>query len=103
MDILILFLMVIGFMLIGVPIAVSLGLSSILFLLTFSDGSGVRPASANSSTPRPTWAAVTFICSASSSETMLQTNSPVSSALRQECFIGSSGRPLDENMTMCGL
>ncbi len=31
MDILFLFLLVIGFMLIGVPIAVSLGLSSILF------------------------------------------------------------------------
>ncbi|MGD8567460.1 MAG: TRAP transporter large permease subunit [Gammaproteobacteria bacterium] len=36
MEILILFVMVIGFMLIGVPIAVSLGLSSILFLLMFS-------------------------------------------------------------------
>ena len=36
METLILFLMVIGFMLIGVPIAVSLGLSSILFLLMFS-------------------------------------------------------------------
>ncbi len=34
MDILILFMMVVGFMLIGVPIAVSLGLSSIIF----SDG-----------------------------------------------------------------
>ena len=39
MDILILFLMVIGFMLIGVPIAVSLGLSSILFLMMHSDAS----------------------------------------------------------------
>ncbi|GHA58793.1 C4-dicarboxylate ABC transporter permease [Amylibacter ulvae] len=39
MEILILFVMVIGLMLIGVPIAVSLGLSSILFLLTFSDSS----------------------------------------------------------------
>lgn len=39
MDILLLFLMVIGFMLIGVPIAVSLGLSSILFLLMHSDAS----------------------------------------------------------------
>lgn len=39
MDILFLFLMVIGFMLIGVPIAVSLGLSSILFLMIHSDAS----------------------------------------------------------------
>ena len=39
MAILFLFLMVIGFMLIGVPIAVSLGLSSIIFLLLHSDGS----------------------------------------------------------------
>ncbi|OIN28606.1 TRAP transporter large permease [Vibrio barjaei] len=39
MDILLLFLMVVGFMLIGVPIAVSLGLSSILFLLMHSDAS----------------------------------------------------------------
>ncbi len=39
MDILFLFLMVIGFMLIGVPIAVSLGLSSIIFMLMFSDTS----------------------------------------------------------------
>ncbi len=34
-----LFLMVIGFMLIGVPIAVSLGLSSIIFLMVLSDSS----------------------------------------------------------------
>ncbi|MZI92840.1 TRAP transporter large permease subunit [Vibrio sp. CAIM 722] len=39
MTILILFLMVIGFMLIGVPIAISLGLSSVLFLLWHSDTS----------------------------------------------------------------
>ena len=39
MDIILLFVMVIGLMLIGVPIAVSLGLSSILFLLWFSDSS----------------------------------------------------------------
>ncbi|KEO59251.1 TRAP transporter large permease [Thioclava indica] len=39
MDILFLFLMVIGFMLVGVPIAVSLGLASTLFLLIFSDAS----------------------------------------------------------------
>ncbi len=39
MDIAILFAMVIGFMLIGVPIAISLGLSSILFLLWYSDTS----------------------------------------------------------------
>lgn len=39
MSILILFLMVIGFMLIGVPIAVSLGLSSIIFLKMHSDSS----------------------------------------------------------------
>lgn len=39
MDIALLFAMVIGFMLIGVPIAISLGLSSILFLLWYSDTS----------------------------------------------------------------
>lgn len=39
MAILILFLMVIAFMLIGVPIAVSLGLSSIIFLMMHSDSS----------------------------------------------------------------
>ncbi len=39
MDILFLFLMVIGFMLIGVPIAISLGLSSIIFLMIHSDAS----------------------------------------------------------------
>ena len=39
MAITLLFLMVIGLMLIGVPIAVSLGLSSIIFLLIYSDGS----------------------------------------------------------------
>lgn len=36
MEVVILFLMVIGFMLIGVPIAVSLGLSSIIYLMMFS-------------------------------------------------------------------
>ncbi len=39
MEVLLLFVMVIGFMLIGVPIAVSLGMSSILFLLVFSESS----------------------------------------------------------------
>ncbi|MBF0265761.1 MAG: TRAP transporter large permease [Gammaproteobacteria bacterium] len=39
MAITLLFLMVIGFMLIGVPIAVSLGLSSIIFLMAHSDSS----------------------------------------------------------------
>ncbi len=39
MEVIILFTLVIGFMLIGVPIAMSLGLSSILFLLWFSDAS----------------------------------------------------------------
>ncbi len=39
MDVVLLFGMVIGFLFIGVPIAVSLGLSSILFLLAFSDSS----------------------------------------------------------------
>ncbi len=39
MEIILLFALVIGLMLIGVPIAVSLGLSSILFLLAYSDGS----------------------------------------------------------------
>ncbi len=39
MQVAILFAFVIGLMLIGVPIAVSLGLSSVLFLLMYSDGS----------------------------------------------------------------
>jgi len=39
MEIVLLFTMVVGFMLIGVPISVSLGLSSIFFLLAFSDTS----------------------------------------------------------------
>ncbi len=39
MAILLLFALVIGLMLIGVPIAVSLGLSSMIFLLVYSDGS----------------------------------------------------------------
>lgn len=39
MDTLFLFIMVIGFMLIGVPVAVSLGLSSIIFLMIYSDAS----------------------------------------------------------------
>ena len=39
MEVLLLFVLVIGMMVIGVPIAVALGLSSILFLLTFSDSS----------------------------------------------------------------
>ncbi len=39
MDVVLLFAMVIGLMLIGVPIAVSLGFSSIVFLLLFSDAS----------------------------------------------------------------
>jgi len=39
MDVVLLFAMVVGLMLIGVPIAISLGLSSVLFLLVFSDTS----------------------------------------------------------------
>jgi len=39
MGIVVLFVMVIGLLLIGVPIAISLGLSSIIFLLIYSDGS----------------------------------------------------------------
>jgi C4-dicarboxylate transporter DctM subunit len=39
MEVVLLFSMVIGLMLIGVPIAVSLGMSSVLFLLAFSDSS----------------------------------------------------------------
>ena len=39
MDVVLLFAMVIGLLLIGVPIAVSLGLSSIIFLLIYSDAS----------------------------------------------------------------
>ena len=39
MEVALLFVLIIGLMLIGVPIAVSLGMSSILFLLVFSDSS----------------------------------------------------------------
>ena len=37
MEVLILFTMIVGLMLLGVPIAVSLGFSSIVFLLVLSD------------------------------------------------------------------
>ncbi|MBE1276187.1 MULTISPECIES: TRAP transporter large permease [Enterovibrio] len=39
MDVALLFILIIGLLLVGVPIAVSLGMSSILFLLWFSDSS----------------------------------------------------------------
>ena len=39
MDVLFLFIMVVSFMLVGVPIAISLGLSSIIFLMMHSDAS----------------------------------------------------------------
>ncbi|MDJ0895348.1 MAG: TRAP transporter large permease subunit [Alphaproteobacteria bacterium] len=39
MDVALLFAMVIGFLMIGVPIAISLGLASIIFLLIYSDSS----------------------------------------------------------------
>ena len=39
MEVVLLFTLVIGLMLIGVPIAISLGLSSMIFLLVYSDGS----------------------------------------------------------------
>ena len=39
MEVALLFVMVIGFLLIGVPIAVALGLSSVIFLLIYSDSS----------------------------------------------------------------
>ena len=39
MDVLFLFAMVVGFLMIGVPIAIALGMSSIIFLLLFSDTS----------------------------------------------------------------
>lgn len=39
MEVVILFALVIGFLFIGVPIAIALGLSSILFLLVYADGS----------------------------------------------------------------
>ena len=39
MEVVLLFAMVIGLLMIGVPIAISLGMSSILFLLWFSDSS----------------------------------------------------------------
>ncbi|WP_424934174.1 TRAP transporter large permease [Amaricoccus macauensis] len=39
MDIILLFALVVGLMLLGVPIAVSLGLSSVIFMLAFSDTS----------------------------------------------------------------
>ena len=39
MEVLLLFVMIVGLLLIGVPIAVSLGFSSIFFLLVFSDTS----------------------------------------------------------------
>ena len=39
MEVLFLFLLILGLLVIGVPIAVALGLSSVLFLLVYSDAS----------------------------------------------------------------
>ena len=39
MAVTLLFLLVVGLLMIGVPIAISLGLSSIIFLMVYSDGS----------------------------------------------------------------
>ena len=39
MEVILLFAMVIGLLMIGVPIAVALGFSSVMFLLWFSDSS----------------------------------------------------------------
>ena len=47
MELFLLFAMVICLMLIGVPIAVSLGFSSIVFLLIFSDSYGADKGSAS--------------------------------------------------------
>ena len=55
MDVVLLFSMVIGFLLIGVPIAVSLGLSSVLFLLWFSDSSLASVACRSLRLPRYLW------------------------------------------------
>ena len=53
-------------------------------------GSGVRPAIFSSSMPNATMAVVTFICSFSSSLTILTTNSPVASAFMRLCLVGVS-------------
>ncbi|MEM8872036.1 MAG: TRAP transporter large permease, partial [Pseudomonadota bacterium] len=68
MEILVLFLMVIGFLMIGVPIAVSLGFSSMLFLLVLSDTSlaSVAKQLFQSMAGHPTLLAIPFFILASS-------------------------------------
>ena len=60
MEVVLLFTTVIGLLLIGVPIAVSLGMSSVIFLLAFSDSSlasdmTYTPSSMGSVTSRPSY------------------------------------------------
>ncbi len=68
MEILVLFLLVIGFLMIGVPIAISLGLSSMLFLLVLSDTSlaSVAKQLFQSMAGHPTLLAIPFFILASS-------------------------------------
>ncbi|MGB7262620.1 MAG: TRAP transporter large permease subunit, partial [Albidovulum sp.] len=68
MEVLLLFVMVIGLMLIGVPIAVALGLSSTLFLIWFSDTSlaSVAQTLYQAMEGHPTLLAVPFFILASS-------------------------------------
>lgn len=68
MEILILFVLVIGLMLVGVPIAISLGLSSTIFLLVYSDTSlaSVAQTLYNSMSGHATLLAIPFFILASS-------------------------------------
>ena len=82
MAILLLFLMVVGFMLAGVPIAVSLGLSSILFLMWHSEASlaSVAQTLFNAFEGHYTLLAIPFFILASSF---------MSTALRLRWWVGS--------------
>lgn len=90
MAILLLFLMVVGFMLAGVPIAVSLGLSSILFLMWHSEASlaSVAQTLFNAFEGHYTLLAIPFFILASSfMSTVVWQN--VLSALRLRWWVGS--------------
>ena len=68
MEVLLLFVMIVALMLIGVPIAIALGLSSTIFLLIFSDTSlaSIAQTLYNAMDGHPTLLAIPFFILASS-------------------------------------
>ncbi|MDH5531435.1 MAG: TRAP transporter large permease subunit [Paracoccaceae bacterium] len=68
MEVVLLFVMIIGLMLVGVPIAIALGLSSTIFLLAFSDTSlaSIAQTLYNAMDGHPTLLAIPFFILASS-------------------------------------